>query len=67
MLRITAERTGQPVERVFEDSLRDNWFTAAEAREYGFVDAVLTDVRAVTPAHRGTVGLAAGPDPAVAR
>ncbi|HEY6933160.1 MAG TPA: ATP-dependent Clp protease proteolytic subunit [Marmoricola sp.] len=58
MLQITAERTRQPVEQIRTDSLRDKWFTASEARDYGFVDAVLTDVRAVTPAHRTTVGLA---------
>ena len=55
MLRITSERTGQPVERLDEDSVRDRWFSATEARDYGFVDAVLTDVRAVTPAASGTV------------
>ena len=32
------------------DSLRDRWFTAEQARDYGFVDQVLTDVGAVTPA-----------------
>jgi len=63
MLQVTAERTGQPVEQVREDSLRDKWFTAGEARAYGFVDAVLTDVRAVTPAHRTTVGLAGSREP----
>ena len=67
MLRITAERTGQSVERIFEDSLRDKFFTAGEAQDYGFVDAVLTDVRAVTPAHRSSVGLGASPNPVVAR
>jgi ATP-dependent Clp protease protease subunit len=67
MLQITAERTGQPVERIREDSLRDKWFTAPEARDYGFVDAVLSDVRAVTPAHHATVGLAAGREPVTAR
>ena len=67
MLQITAERTGQPVERIREDSLRDRWFTAGEARDYGFVDGVLTDVRAVTPAHRTTVGLAGSPEPGAAR
>jgi ATP-dependent Clp protease protease subunit len=36
-----AFHTGQPVERVEEDSDRDRWFTAAEAKEYGFVDAVI--------------------------
>ena len=67
MLQVTAERTGQPVERIREDSLRDKWFTAGEARDYGFVDAVLTDVRAVTPAHRTAVGLAGIPEPVRAR
>jgi ATP-dependent Clp protease protease subunit len=67
MLQITAERTGQRVERIREDSLRDKWFTASEARDYGFVDAVLTDVRAVTPAHRTAVGLAGRPDQVGAR
>ena len=67
MLQVTAERTGQPVERIREDSLRDKWFTAGEARAYGFVDAVLTDVREVTPAHRTTVGLAGSGDRAGAR
>jgi ATP-dependent Clp protease protease subunit len=60
MLTITAERTGQSVERIDEDSLRDKWFTAEEARDYGFVDAVLADVHSVAPAHRGVAfGLAA--------
>jgi ATP-dependent Clp protease protease subunit len=67
MLQITAERTGQRVERIREDSLRDKWFTASEARDYGFVDAVLTDVRAVTPAHRTAVGLAGRPEQVGAR
>ena len=49
MMRITAEHTGQPVEKVERDARRDRWFTAEEAREYGFVDAVLTDVAMVTP------------------
>lgn len=49
MLRITAEHTGQSVEQIDQDSLRDRWFTAEEAREYGFVDEVLNDVQSVTP------------------
>ena len=32
------------------DSARDRWFTADEAQEYGFVDEILSDVAAVTPA-----------------
>lgn len=37
----TAFHTGQPVERIEADSDRDRWFTADEAKEYGFVDAVI--------------------------
>jgi ATP-dependent Clp protease protease subunit len=43
--RLLAERiafhTGQPVEKIEEDSDRDRWFTAEEAREYGHVDSVI--------------------------
>ncbi len=49
MMRLTAEHSGQPVEKVEKDARRDKWFTAEEARDYGLVDAVLTDVRTVTP------------------
>src|SRR6478735_2346167 len=44
MMRLIAEHTGQPVERVEADALRDRWFTAEQAREYGFVDQVLTEL-----------------------
>ena len=37
------------MERVEKDALRDRWFTAEEAKEYGFVDEILTDVRTVAP------------------
>jgi ATP-dependent Clp protease protease subunit len=60
MLRITAERTGQTVERLDADSVRDRWFSAEEARDYGFVDAVLSDVRSVTPAAATGAGTAFG-------
>jgi ATP-dependent Clp protease protease subunit len=43
--RVLAERisfhTGQSVERIEADSDRDRWFTAQEALEYGFIDAVI--------------------------
>ncbi|HVM10296.1 MAG TPA: ATP-dependent Clp protease proteolytic subunit [Acidimicrobiales bacterium] len=49
MKRMMAERiafhTGQPVERIEEDSDRDRWFTAEEAKEYGFVDHVIQGTR----------------------
>ena len=37
----TARHTGQPVEQIEADSDRDRWFTAEQAREYGFVDHVV--------------------------
>jgi ATP-dependent Clp protease protease subunit len=40
MAKITAERTGQTVEKVTADSDRDRWFTAEEALDYGFVDHI---------------------------
>jgi ATP-dependent Clp protease, protease subunit len=41
VLGIIAEDTGQPVERIFEDSLHDRWYTAVEAQEYGFIDHIV--------------------------
>jgi ATP-dependent Clp protease protease subunit len=37
----TAYHTGRPVEQIEEDADRDRWFTAEEAKEYGFVDQVI--------------------------
>ena len=41
MAQLTAEQTGQTVERITADADRDRWFTAEEARDYGFVDHVV--------------------------
>jgi ATP-dependent Clp protease protease subunit len=38
--RIIAEHTGQPVERIAEDTDRDFWMSPDEAVEYGLVDKV---------------------------
>jgi len=38
MAELTAEQTGKTVEQILIDNDRDNWFTAQEALEYGFVD-----------------------------
>ncbi|GAB2460198.1 ClpP family protease [Streptosporangium sandarakinum] len=43
-----AYHTGQPLERIEADSDRDRWFTAAEAKEYGFVDQVIRSTNEVT-------------------
>ncbi len=39
--RILSENTGRPYEEVAQDTDRDNWKTAEEAKEYGLVDAVI--------------------------
>jgi ATP-dependent Clp protease protease subunit len=38
--RILAEHTGQTPERIAEDTERDYWMTAAEAKAYGLIDKV---------------------------
>ena len=49
--RMMAERiafhTGQTLERIERDSDRDRWFTAEEAKEYGFIDQVISRARTV--------------------
>ena len=42
LIRILAESTGKPEEQVKNDSDRDYYMTAAEAKEYGLVDQVVT-------------------------
>ncbi|WP_433608869.1 ATP-dependent Clp protease proteolytic subunit [Dactylosporangium sp. CA-139114] len=41
MQRLIAEHTGQTYEQIEADSDRDRWFTAQEAKDYGFVDRVV--------------------------
>jgi ATP-dependent Clp protease, protease subunit len=41
ILALTAEHTGQPLERVTADADRDRWFAPEEAVAYGLVDRVL--------------------------
>jgi ATP-dependent Clp protease protease subunit len=42
MARLIAEHTGQTIEQIEKDSDRDRWFSAEEAKEYGFVDHVFS-------------------------
>ena len=42
MNKITAERTGQPLEKVEKDTERDYFMSADEARTYGIVDQVVS-------------------------
>ncbi|MGE5675934.1 MAG: ATP-dependent Clp protease proteolytic subunit [Mycobacterium leprae] len=41
MAGILAKHTGQPLERVKEDTERDRWMSADEAKAYGLVDEVV--------------------------
>jgi len=40
MAGLIAEHTGQPLDQIEKDSDRDRWFTAEQAKEYGFIDHV---------------------------
>ncbi|HNJ72330.1 MAG TPA: ATP-dependent Clp protease proteolytic subunit, partial [bacterium] len=39
---ILARETGQPVEKVAQDTNRDYWFTADEAKAYGMISKTVT-------------------------
>jgi ATP-dependent Clp protease protease subunit len=41
LYEILAKHTGQPIEKIREDSDRDYWMTATEAKEYGMIDEIL--------------------------
>ncbi len=49
--RVFAQQTGQPLERIEEDTRRNFWLTAEEARRYGLVGRVIQ-----TQAELGTGG-----------
>ncbi|MFF4159433.1 ATP-dependent Clp protease proteolytic subunit [Streptomyces sp. NPDC001678] len=53
MAEITAQHTGQTVEAIIRDGDRDRWFTAAEAKEYGIIDEIITHASGV-PGGGGT-------------
>jgi ATP-dependent Clp protease, protease subunit len=40
-----ARHTGQPVERIKHDTERDNFMSAADAKDYGLIDEVLTSLK----------------------
>ena len=40
LYQIIADHSGQPFEKVWKDSDRDYWMSAAEAKEYGMIDEV---------------------------
>jgi ATP-dependent Clp protease, protease subunit len=57
VLGLIAADTGQPLERIFDDSLHDHWYTAAEAREYGFIDEIVGSFGQIMPSRRHRIGL----------
>jgi ATP-dependent Clp protease, protease subunit len=54
MAELIAQHTNQPLEQIETDSDRDRWFTAEEAKEYGFVDHVYTHA-GQAPGGAGTI------------
>lgn len=40
--QIYADRTGQPLEKIENDTERDNFMSADQAKEYGLIDAVIS-------------------------
>jgi ATP-dependent Clp protease, protease subunit len=42
--QIISHHTGQPIERIAEDTERDRYMTAVQAKEYGLIDEVLSPV-----------------------
>ena len=50
-----AHHTGQDQAQIESDSDRDRWFTAEEAKDYGFIDKVITGAAQV-PEGAGTLG-----------
>nr|WP_108491863.1 ATP-dependent Clp protease proteolytic subunit [Promicromonospora sp. AC04] len=48
LAELTAEQTGQPLDTIIKDNDRDNWFTAPEALEYGFIDHVVENAASVS-------------------
>jgi ATP-dependent Clp protease protease subunit len=56
MAKLIAEHTGQTVEQIEKDSDRDRWFTAEQAKEYGFVDHVVQTAAQVSEGSGSNAG-----------
>jgi len=48
LAELISAHTGQSVDQIETDSDRDRWFTADEAKDYGFVDEVVAAARQVS-------------------
>lgn len=60
VLGLISDDTGQPIERIFDDSLHDRWYTAPQALEYGFIDEIVESFDQVMPQRRTPVGIGVG-------
>jgi ATP-dependent Clp protease protease subunit len=49
MIRLISEHTGQSLETIENDSMRDRWFSAEEARDYGIIDHMVERLDEVRP------------------
>lgn len=45
--KILSEATGQPLERIVQDTDRNHWMSAQEAKDYGLVSHVVTSIQQV--------------------
>jgi ATP-dependent Clp protease protease subunit len=57
VLGLIAQDTGQPIDRIFEDSRHDHWYSSPEARDYGFIDHIADTFGQLMPARRRAFGL----------
>ena len=57
VLGLIAEDTGQSIDRIFEDSRHDHWYTAPEAMDYGFIDTIAETLGELMPTRKRQFGL----------
>jgi ATP-dependent Clp protease, protease subunit len=57
LIKLISKHTGQPEEKVATDSLRDRWFNAEEALDYGIIDHIVERLDDVRPGVSKTAGL----------
>lgn len=67
VLGLISDDTGQSIDRIFQDSLHDRWYTAVQARDYGFIDGIVEEFAQVVPRRRRAAGLGLGPAEVAAR
>lgn len=45
LYKILSDNTGKSIEQIQQDSDRDKWFNAEEAKEYGLIDDIITKMK----------------------